>query len=389
MKIRIIGGGPAGLYFAGLMKRDEPAHDIVIYERGLRDATWGFGVVFSDQALDFLHADDEAMYRLLSPHMETWPNLTIVHNDTRIPITGNGFAAIGRLELLSLLYDHVEKLGVRVEFGSAIESLTDRARLGSADLIVGANGAFSFVRQQNEQRFGTTCDWRPNKFIWYGTSQVFDSLSLTFRESEHGVFCAHHYRYSPTMSTFLVEVEEETWKRANFEHLSPQDTIRHCEKVFAKDLGGHPILSNSSCWRNFPAVWNERWSFDNVVLVGDALRTAHFSIGSGTRVAIEDAIALCKAFREMGSVPAALVRFQELRLPPMKKIWDAANVSLRWYERMGELMQLDRVEFAYSYMTRTGRVDHAEVRRRDPALAKAYERLHPEAKAALREPSSP
>jgi 2-polyprenyl-6-methoxyphenol hydroxylase-like FAD-dependent oxidoreductase len=382
MKIRVIGGGPAGLCFAALMKRDDPAHDIVIYERGSRDATWGFGVVFSDRALEFLRAGDEAMYRLLSPHMETWTNLTIVHNDTRIPITGNGFAAIGRLQLLSLLYAQAEKRGVRIEFDSPIESLSDREHLGGADLIVGANGASSFVRQENQQRFGTTCDWRPNKFIWYGTSRVFDSLSLTFRDTGHGVFCAHHYRYSPSMSTFLVEVEEATWTRAGFEHMSPEDTIRHCERVFAKDLGGHPILSNSSCWRNYPVVWNERWSFDNVVLVGDALRTAHFSIGSGTRLAMEDGIALWKVLREKGSVPEALARFQELRLPPMKKIWDAATASLRWYERMGERMKLDPVEFAYSYMTRTGRVNHAEIRRRDLGLAEAYERLHPEAKAA-------
>ena len=380
MKIRIIGAGPAGLYFAALMQRDDPAHDIVIYERGPRDATWGFGVVFSDRALDFLRADDEAMYRLLTPHMETWPNLTIVHNDTRIPVAGNGFAAIGRLDLLSLLYARVEKLGVRIEFGSAIESLADQ-RLGGADLILGADGAFSFVREQNAQRFGTRGDRRPNKFIWYGTSRVFDSLSLTFRETGHGVFCAHHYRYSPNMSTFLIEVEEGTWKRAGFERMSPEDTIRHCERVFAKDLGGHPILSNNSSWRNYTAVWNERWSLGKVVLVGDALRTAHFSIGSGTRLALEDAIALWKALRETGSVPAALVRFQELRLPPMKKIWNAANASLRWYERMGEWMKLDPVEFAYSYMTRTGRVNHAEVRRRDSVLAEAYERLHPEVRA--------
>jgi 2-polyprenyl-6-methoxyphenol hydroxylase-like FAD-dependent oxidoreductase len=381
MKIRIIGGGPAGLCFAALMKRDDPAHDIVIYERGPRDATWGFGVVFSDRALEFLRADDEALYRLLSPHMETWPDLTIAHNDTRIPISGNGFAAIGRLPLLSLLYAHAETLGVRIAFDCPVESLSDQ-RLVGADLIVCANGAASFVRQENEQRFGTSCDWRPNKFIWYGTTRVFDSLSLTFRETGHGVFCAHHYRYSPNMSTFLVEVEEETWTRAEFEHMSPADTIAHCEHVFANDLTGHPILSNNSYWRNFPAIWNERWSFDNVVLVGDALRTAHFSIGSGTRLAMEDAIALRKAFRENSNVPEALVRFQEMRLPPMKKIWDAAGVSLRWYERMGEHMKLQPIEFAYSYMTRTGRVSHAEVRRRDPALAEAYEKLHPAANFA-------
>jgi 2-polyprenyl-6-methoxyphenol hydroxylase-like FAD-dependent oxidoreductase len=382
MKIRIIGAGPAGLYFAALMKQDDPAHDILICERGARDATWGFGVVFSDRALEFLRADDAPMFRLLSPRMQTWPNLTIVHNDTRIPVAGNGFAAIGRLELLSLLYAHAERLGVCIAFDCPVESLADPEHLGGADLIVGANGALSFVREQNQERFGTHCDVRPNKFIWYGTTRVFDSLSLTFRDTAHGVFCAHHYRYSPHMSTFLVEVEAATWTRAGFGDMSPEDTLRHCEQVFGKDLDGHPILSNNSYWRNFPAVWNERWSFDNVVLIGDALRTAHFSIGSGTRLAMEDAIALCRAFRETGSVPEALARFQELRLPPMKKIWDAAGVSLRWYERMGELMQLEPVEFAYSYMTRTGRVSHAEVRRRDPALAAAYEKLHPGANCA-------
>jgi 2-polyprenyl-6-methoxyphenol hydroxylase-like FAD-dependent oxidoreductase len=381
MKIRIIGGGPAGLCFAALMKRDDPAHDIAIYERGTREATWGFGVVFSDRALEFLRADDEPMYRLLSPHMESWPDLTIVHNDTRIPIGGNGFAAIGRLQLLSLLYAHAETLGVRIEFDCPVASLGEQ-RLAGADLVVAADGASSCVREQNQARFGTSCDWRPNKFIWYGTTRAFDSLSLTFRQTGHGVFCAHHYRYSPGMSTFLVEVEAETWQRAGFERMHPEDTMRHCERVFAKDLDGHPLLSNNSYWRNFPAIWNERWSFDNVVLLGDALRTVHFSIGSGTRLAMEDAIALWKALRGKRGVPEALALFHAQRLTPMKKIWDAANVSLRWYERMGEHMKLDPVEFAYSYMTRTGRVDHAEVRRRDPALAAAYARLHPEVNAA-------
>ena len=376
MKIRILGGGPAGLYFAALMKKHDPSHDIVVYERGPRDATWGFGVVFSDRALEFLRADDEALYQLLTPHMETWPDLTIVHNDRRIPITGNGFAAIGRLEMLKLLYAHVEALGVQLAFQTEITSLS-QPELAGADLVVAANGAFSWVRAENEQRFGTTIDWRPNRFIWYGTSKPFDSLSLTFRETPSGVFCAHHYRYSPQMSTFLVEVSDATWHRAGFEAMSPEDTIRHCEAVFAKDLDGHPILSNNSYWRNFPAIWNERWSFDNVVLMGDALRTAHFSIGSGTRLAMEDAVALYKAFLEQSTVPAALARYQAIRQSPMKKIWDAANVSLRWYEDMDRHMALDPVAFAYSYMTRTGRVDHAEVRRRDPALAEAYERLHP------------
>jgi len=375
MKIRIIGAGPAGLYFAALMKRSQPAHDIVLVERSPRDATWGFGVVFSDRALEFLRADDEDLYRTLTPHFESWPEIAIRHNDTRVPVAGNGFSSIGRLELLSLLYAHVEGLGVPIRFRTEVSSL---AELGDADLVVGANGASSWLRTENEAKFGTRIDWRPNRFIWYGTTRAFNSLTLTFRETAHGVFCAHHYRYHPDRSTFLVEVTDATWRRAGFEHLDAARTIAECERVFAPDLQGHPILSNHSAWRQFPAVWNERWSFGNVVLLGDALRTAHFSIGSGTRLAMEDAVALYKAFQTCGNdVPAALARFQAERLPPMKKIWDAANTSLRWYERMDELVPaLTPVELAYSYMTRTGRVDHAEVRRRDPELARAYEALH-------------
>lgn len=377
MKIRIIGAGPAGLYFAALMKRNDPSHDIVIYERNQRDATWGFGVVFSDRALDFLRADDEDLYQYLTPHMETWPNLVIAVNDSQIPVAGNGFAALGRLQMLSLMYAYVEKLGVKIEFQTEIQSLD---QVKDADLIVGANGAASWIRSENEAKFATSCDWRPNKFMWYGTSKVFASLSLTFRETDAGVFCAHHYRYSPTMSTFLVEVSEDTWKQAGFEFMNADDTMAHCETVFAGELDGHPIISNNSYWRNFPVIWNQNWSFDNVVLLGDALRTAHFSIGSGTRLAMEDSLALFKACKENGSdVKAALARFQEQRLPPMKKIWDAANVSLRWYEEMDSLVKtLKPVELAYSYMTRTGRVSHAEVQRRDPALAEAYSKLHPE-----------
>jgi 2-polyprenyl-6-methoxyphenol hydroxylase-like FAD-dependent oxidoreductase len=359
------------------MKRDDPSHDIEIFERNPRDATWGFGVVFSDRALEFLKADDQTLYDYLTPHLEKWPEITVVHNDTPIPIAGNGFSSIGRLELLTLLYEYVEKLDIKIHFDTDVTSLE---QLGKADLLVGANGAFSWVREENQEKFGTTVDWRPNRFIWYGTTKAFNSLTLTFRETDAGVFCAHHYRYQPDRSTFLVEVEYATWKRAGFENMSPEDTIKYCEKVFANDLEGHPIITNNSAWRQFPAIWNERWSFDNVVLLGDALRTAHFSIGSGTRLAMEDSVALFKALKTYkNDVKSALQYFQELRVPPMKKIWDAANISIRWYEEMDKLVgDLTPVEFAYSYMTRTGRVSHEEVRKRDPKLALAYEHLHPE-----------
>lgn len=380
MKIRILGAGPAGLAFAAAMKRQDPAHNIVVFERNPRGATWGFGVVFSDRALEFLRADDEALYALLTPHLETWPDITIVHDRTRVPLAGNGFAAIGRLEMLTLMVRHVESLRVPIRFDTDIGSV---AQMGEADLVVAADGAFSRLRADREAQLRTTTDWRPNKFIWYGTTKAFDTLTLTFRPTRWGVFCAHHYRYAGDRSTFLIELQADTWRRAGFDAMSPEDTIRLCEEVFAPDLEGHPILSNRSHWRDFPAVWNERWSDGNLVLLGDALRTAHFSIGSGTRLAIEDAIALAKALRAAGNdVPSALALFQQQRLPPMKTIWDAANVSIGWYEQMDELVAtLSPVEFAYSYLTRTGRIGHAEVRRRDPALAAAYEALHPEVAA--------
>ena len=375
MKIRIIGAGPAGLYFASLMKAADPTHDIVIVERNRRDATWGFGVVFSDRALEFLRAEDEAMYQYLIAHMETWPDLAIVHRGERIGIAGDGFASIGRLELLTLLYRRVEQQGIEIRFETEAPSVES---LGPADLVVASDGAFSFVRRDHAARLGTTTDWRSNPFIWYGTTKVFDSLTLSFRQTGDGTFCAHHYRYSPTMSTFLVEVDADTWQRAGFDTLSAEQTMAHCEAVFAEELDGHRLISNHSTWRRFPAIWNDHWSFDNVVLLGDALRTVHFSIGSGTRMAMEDAVALAHALRETPRVAEALVHFQQNRLPIMKKIWDAADVSLRWYEGMGELMHLNPTELAYAYMRRTGRVSHEAIRRMDPRLAAAFEHMHPQ-----------
>ena len=375
MHVEILGGGPAGLTLGILLKNHDPAHRVRVVERGPRGATWGFGVVFSDRALDFLKADAPALHDLLTPQMQSWRDLTIVHSDVRIPIGGNGFASIGRLQLLNLLQGQAQRAGVELEFD---RPLADVDELGEADLRVAADGAFSTSRDARAQAFGTQVDWRHNRFVWYGSTMPFDTLTLTFRRHALGTFCAHHYRYAPDRSTFLVEVDEATYQRAGFETMPEADSLRLCEQVFALDLRGHPLLSNRSTWRRFPVIRNTRFFSGRTVLIGDALRTVHFSIGSGTRLAMEDAIALAKALRAEADVERALERFQAEREPPMKKIWDAANVSLRWYERMGDMMDLDPREFAYGYMTRSGRVDHAEMRRRDPTLAAAYERLHPE-----------
>lgn len=370
MKIAIIGAGPAGLYFADLMKRENPAHEICIYEQNPKGATWGFGVVFSDRALEFLRGDDEDLYQYLMPRMETWPNLTIVHRDTHVAIDGNGFASIGRLELLNLMQDRVEARGVEIRYETVVTSLDE---FSDADLIVGCDGANSVVRTLHQKDFGTSIDTRPNKFIWYGTTKPFDSLSLTFRTNDDGVFCAHHYRYRPDMSTFLVEVDDATWHKAGFETMSTEDTVTYCEKVFAPDLEGHSIITNNSHWRNFPFIWNERWHHKNIVLMGDALRTAHFSIGSGTRLAMEDAVALYKAFREHGdNLEAAFTRFEEIRRPPMEAICNAANVSLRWYENMAALMDLTPYEFAHNYMMRSKRVSEQDLEKIAPNFMALY-----------------
>jgi 2-polyprenyl-6-methoxyphenol hydroxylase-like FAD-dependent oxidoreductase len=371
MKIAVIGGGPAGLYFSYLMKRDDSGHDITVIEQNPRDATFGFGVVFSERALEFLRADDEDTYRYLMPHMETWPDLKIVHKDEHMAIDGNGFTAIGRLELLNLLQARCEAVGVPVEFERTVGSIDD---IPDADLIIAADGVNSFIRRTYAREFEASETQLENAFNWFGTTKLFDCLSLTFRENDDGVFCAHHYRYSPSMSTFLVETDPATYANAGFAAMSDAETRAYCETIFAADLDGHELVSNKSAWRWFPQIWNERWSTGNIVLLGDALHTAHFSIGSGTRLAMEDAMALFKAIKDHpDDLPAAMTRYEEIRRPALKKIVDAAVASALWYERMAELMRtLEPYEFARNYMTRTGRVSDERLTKIAPKFMERY-----------------
>ncbi len=371
MKIAVIGGGPAGLYFSYLMKRDDAGCDITVIEQNPRDATFGFGVVFSDQALEFLRADDEDTYQFLTPHMESWPDLKIVHKDEHIPIDGNGFAAIGRLEFLNLLQARCEGVGVALQFERVVDSLD---AVADADLIVAADGVNSLIRRRHAEAFEASETQLENPFVWFGTTKLFDCLSLTFRENGDGVFCAHHYRYSPAMSTFIVETDPATFENAGFAGMSDGETRAYCEEVFASDLDGHPLVSNKSAWRWFPQIWNGHWSTENIVLLGDALHTAHFSIGSGTRLAMEDAIALFKAIGEnKPDLPAALARFEEIRRPALEKLVGAATASALWYEHMAEHMQtLPPYEFARSYMTRTGRISDARLEKIAPKFMERY-----------------
>lgn len=364
MRIIVIGAGPAGLLFAYLVKRRFPAWAIEVVEQNPADATFGFGVVFSQGALAFLERDAPDLHSALAARMETWPMQRIVHRDTSVDIDGNGFSAIERLALNRFLQSLCGERGVALHFGREVRDLD---ALSAADLIVGADGVNSLVRRTHAGKFQPQIEWLTNKFAWYGTTRAFDCLTLTFRESPDGVFVAHHYRYSPGMSTFIVECDRATWERAGFEHRSDAESRAYCERVFARDLAGHPLVSNKSVWRNFPLLSNRDWSAGNSVLIGDALRTVHFSIGSGTRLAFEDAIALDRAFGESGAdVPAALARFEHRRRPVVEKIVAAANSSSFWYERMAQAMQQPPWQLAYDYMTRSGRMDDDRLREAAP-----------------------
>jgi 2-polyprenyl-6-methoxyphenol hydroxylase-like FAD-dependent oxidoreductase len=354
MRIGIVGAGPAGLLFALLAKRRRPDAAIQVVEQNARDATFGFGVVFSHGALAFLACDAPAMHARLEQVMETWPMQRIVHRDIRVDIDGNGFAAIGRLALLRLLQGECEHAGVDLRFGAVLDTL---ARFADCDLVVGADGVNSLVRRSYADRFQPRVEWLTNKFVWYGTTRPFDCLTLTFRRNEHGTFVAHHYRYAPDLSTFIVECDAATWHAAGFHAMSDEAARAYCERVFAPELDGHRLISNRSVWRNFPLLTNTCWSAGNVVLVGDALRTGHFSIGSGTRLAFDDAIALDRALGEGGDdIPRLVHAFERERRPVMEKLVAAANASSFWYERMADKMHLSPVALAYDYMTRSGRM---------------------------------
>ena len=365
MHIAILGAGPAGLYLAYLIKRRRPETSITIVEQNPPDATFGFGVVFSDRALEFLREDDEATYSAITPHMESWDDITIVHRGERVTVDGIGFSAIGRLKLLQLLQARARSVGVEPLYNRPVKDLGE---LGNVDLIVGADGVNSLVRRSNENRFGASVRLLTNRFAWFGTSKRFETLTQTFVETDAGSFNAHHYRYSPDLSTFIVEVDQSTFKRAGFAQMGEAETRAFCERVFAQTLDGSPLVSNNSVWRQFPIVRNERWAVDNCVLVGDALHTAHFSIGSGTRLAMEDAIAIDRALAHSEDIGAALVAYEAARRPTLEKMVSGANGSATWYEHFAEHMGLAPVDFAMSYITRSGRVRHRTVAKTFSAL---------------------
>ena len=372
MKIVIIGAGPAGLYLSLLLKRSGFPHSVAVIEQNAPDSTFGFGVVFSEGALEFLKEDDPAIYAALTPELESWSGIAIHHRGERVLLDGIGFSAIGRLHLLQLLQKQVRDEGIAVSFNRPV---TDLAEFADADIIVGADGVSSLVRRSDEASFGATLSYLTNRFSWFGTTKVFDTLSQTFLETPNGPITAHHYRYSKTMSTFLVECSEKTFFASGFDRMSEDETAAALQHIFAGTLAGHGLISNRSIWRQFPIIHNERWSAGNKVILGDALHTAHFSIGSGTRLAMEDAIALARAIgAHPKDVNAALSTYQAQRKPILDKLVKAANLSADWYENFGTHMALAPYDFAMSYLSRTGRMDIERIRKVAPLFVAEYER---------------
>jgi 2-polyprenyl-6-methoxyphenol hydroxylase-like FAD-dependent oxidoreductase len=370
-RVEILGAGPAGLYAAILIKSVAPDVQLRVSEQNPADATFGFGVVFSDTALDFLAADDPETHALITPRMERWQDMTLAIGGERITLDGVGFSAIGRLELLRILQRRAGELGIELRFERRIEDPADIER--DADLVIGADGLNSILRQSDEAAFAPTLDYFENHFAWFGTPREFPTLTQSFVDGPRGPLNAHHYRYAPGRSTFIVECDPAAFEAYGFDAMDEHESARVCGDLFFSVLDEAPLLVNHSHWRRFPRLWCENWVAGKCALLGDAAHTAHFSIGSGTRLALEDAIALVAALRDHDELDPALAAYQQRRQPIARKIVDAASTSARWYDDFAARMALPPMEFAYSYLTRSGRIDDARLRELAPRFMADYE----------------
>ncbi|HEU4985462.1 MAG TPA: FAD-dependent monooxygenase, partial [Rhizobiaceae bacterium] len=370
MKVAVLGGGPAGLYFAICMKLRDPAHQVTVFERNRADDTFGWGVVLSDETLDNLAANDRRSADRIREHFAYWDDIAVIHKGVRTVSTGHGFCGIGRKRLLLLLQERARELDVDLRFETEVED--PKPLMAEYDLVLAADGVNSRARKAFEHVFKPDIDLRKCKFVWLGTHQKFDdAFTFIFEKTEHGWVWAHAYQFDADTATFIVECSEETWARFGFGDMSKEESIATCERIFQAHLGGHHLMSNAnhirgSAWINFPRVLCERWSHENLALMGDAAASAHFSIGSGTKLALESAIALADYLHSEPTLAAAFEKYEDARRLEVLRLQSAARNSLEWFEEVERYLDLDPVQFNYSLLTRSQRISHENLRLRDP-----------------------
>lgn len=372
MKINVLGGGPSGLYFAYLARKGLRDVNINVFERNAPDATFGFGVVLAGAGLARLEKADSDSYNRLTQISKRLGNQEIILNGQSVQIGGQVYGvAVERIRLLNVLQELCHQVGVNVTYH---KNVIDPKELEDADLVVGADGAHSTLRQTYEQEFGTHSSQLSNAFAWYGAKLLHDRPTLSFRNAGGGAFCAHYYPYTDEMCTFVMECDRDAWNGCGFDKMTDDDRQDFVQDLFKEDLKGTALVSNKSEWRNFHPISNENWIYGKRVLIGDAVRRAHFSIGSGTRIAMEDSIALVQALAGSSDVPTALQAYVNARKPAANKLLNAARESYIWYEDMGKHMEAGGpYAFAFDYLTRTSRVDEKRVAEDFPEFMKAFE----------------
>ncbi|HEU5040444.1 MAG TPA: FAD-dependent monooxygenase, partial [Gemmatimonadales bacterium] len=373
MNVAIVGAGPGGLYLAILLKRDDPRHRVTVYERNRLEDTFGFGVVFSDETMENVGEADPETNAAMAAAAARWEDIEIHYRGTVTRSTGHRFSGVERKTLLELLARRARALGVDVHWQQEIRDLSD-CGLPDADLVVAADGVASPIRERLAGRFEPRLDWRRNRFVWLGTTRPFPAFTFYFKPSPAGLWRTHAYQYAPGRSTFIVEAREETWQASGLEENDEAGTVAYLERLFAEELEGHPLLANRSIWRRFPTVRNARWHSGNVVLLGDAAHTAHFSVGSGTKLAMEDAIALAAALKAERPVPEALAEYEAGRRPQVESLQRAAQASLEWFESAERYHDTVPIQFAFNLLTRSLRITHDNLKVRDPALVAQVDR---------------
>lgn len=371
MKIVVIGGGPGGLYAALLLRKADAGRNITVIERNPPDATYGWGVVFSDETLHFLEDADEPTYRAISQSFARWDTIEVRHRGERMRVGGNVFAGMSRKGLLAILQQRCLDVGVRVAFH---EEVHDLGPFADADLVIAADGINSGVRRMYAEHFRPTLIPHPRKYVWLGTDWCPDAFLFICRESPWGLFQSTVYPYEDGTSTFVVEVDEEPWRRSGLDRATEAETLAFCQALFAKDLGPHRLMSNKSEWISFVTVRNAIWHHGRIVLLGDAAHTAHYTIGSGTKLAMEDAIALARAFEQRRDVESALAYYEQGREPIVERIQEAALESYAWYAALDRYARFDPIQFAFAFFTRSGRVTYDGLRVRDPGFVDAVDR---------------